>query len=184
MARRTTTRFNRQRPKRELIWTTTVFQARNAGVTTAEIPTNLVTEVDWGRAQVGFEKGAVLKAIRGWYQVAYGPSSTSLAPSWYMSVFKTTIDEDFTLSNWTVAAAYNSEDVLYTDGGHHALAAATPAAATPWPSGGYATMARQMEVKANRKLTSNECIKLAFVTPSAAQDWTMSGVFRALIALP
>lgn len=160
--------------KREMMWATVAAQSVSAGVTSANIPTGLVLPVDWVRG-TNFERGATLVGIRGWYQVAYQATSTSIAPSWYLAIVKSEQDESL-IHDWTIATPYNSEDVLYTDGGHMTIAATTPS--------GWQFPSRQLDVRTKRKLTSDDTIDLNFVTPSTSQDWTISGIFRCLLQLP
>lgn len=175
---RATRRFKRN--KREMIWTSTVLENVNAGVTTASIPFPLVLGSDWARnSSASFERGATLLGIRGWYQIGYQATSTIGAPTCYLVIHKGELDEDPSLSNWTGAAAYNNEDVLFTDGRHYDFLSGT----SPATQAGSGLPSQQLEVRSKRKLNSDDTIDLSFVTPSANQDWSISGVFRALIAI-
>lgn len=172
--------FNRssrrfRRGKRELIWTTIAGQSIAAALPGANLPLSLVLPVDWVRG-TNFERGAVLQGIRGWYQVGYAATSTSVSPNWFLSIVKHEVDEVTTGQDWTTAGPYNGEDVLYTDGGHMETVTATPS--------GNLHLSRQLEVRTKRKLTSDDFIGVNFMSPSAAQDWTIGFVIRALIALP
>lgn len=185
MAKSTRTRLVRGKAKRETIWVTTLFSSVAVGVGAGALPNALVAAVDWARGN-GFEKGAVLKAIRGAYQVGYTNTSTGTVPSWFLSIWKGEEDEDSTAHNWSTSATWNGEDVLYSDMGHIALSAspAAPAAATPWGMVPTQPLSRMLDVKTTRKLTVDDVIYLSFVTSSANNDWDISGVFRCLIQLP
>lgn len=185
MARRSSRRARVAPKKRELIWVSTVFQGRAFGVTTAEVPAPLVAAVDWARSTSNFERGCTLLAIRGWLSVVYSNTSTSTQPNWYMSIFKADEDQDHTALNWTVGAAYGSEDILYVDGGASLYGSMTPADATPQITDlGNIKLSRQIDIRTKRKLDTDEVIWCAFATPSAAQDWIVSGVLRCLLQLP
>lgn len=166
-----------RRAKRELIWTTTLFDNVAANVAGGGSSTALVAAVDWVRGN-NFEKGAVLLGMRGWYQITYSSTSTNPNPTAWLAISK--VDRDEVNQDVTVAAFYNSEDVLYTDGVALGGPAAISFAGLP-PS---LNPARQLEVKAKRKLDSESIVQLSFQTPSAAEDWLITGVFRSLVQLP
>lgn len=172
---RGTRRF--RRAKRELIWTSTLFDNVAANLAGAGSSTTLVGAVDWVRGN-NFEKGAVLLGIRGWYQVTYSSTSTSVNPTFFLAISK--VDRDEVNQDITLGAFYNSEDILYTDGGSLGGPSAFSIAGLP-PS---PNVARQLEVKAKRKLDSESVIQLSFQTPTAAEDWLITGVFRSLVQLP
>jgi len=166
-----------RRAKRELIWTTTLFDNVAANVAGGGSSTSLVAAVDWVRGN-NFEKGAVFLGMRGWYQITYSSTSTSANPTAWLAVSK--VDRDEVNQDITVAAFYNSEDILYCDGLSLGGPASLSFAGVP-PS---PNPAKQIEVKAKRKLDSESVIQLSFQTPTAAEDWLLSGVFRSLVQLP
>lgn len=113
MARTTRSARRFKRAKRELVWTSVLFDNVAAGVAGGGSSSALVAPVDWVRG-ANFEKGATLLGIRGWYQITYSSSSTLGNPTCFLAIWKSDADE--VNQNFTVAAAYNGEDILYTDG--------------------------------------------------------------------
>lgn len=177
MARTTRSSRRFRRAKRELIWATVLMDNVAANVAGAGSSTALVLPVDWQRS-ANFEKGAVLLGIRGWYSFTYGNTSTVQLPTVFFSIAKMAVDE--VNQDWTVSTPYNGEDVLYTDGVSLGGPAVLSFAGMP-PS---INLARQLEVKAKRKLDTDAAIVLNFQSPTAAEDWFITGVFRSLIQLP
>lgn len=172
---RSSRRGRNPRTKRETIWTTIVASGVAAALPGANLPLSLVLPVDWVRG-TNFERGAVLAGIRGWYSFAYAATSTFTSPTAYFSIVKHEVDEVTSGQDWTVAGPYNGEDVLYTDGAHIQIAATTPSS--------NLNLSRQLDVRTKRKLTSDDFIGINFMSLGASADWTMSGVFRALLVLP
>lgn len=172
---RSSRRSRSPRTKRETIWTTIVASGVSAALPGANLPLSLVLPVDWVRG-TNFERGAVLAGIRGWYQFAYMATSTFTSPTCYLSIAKHEVDEVVSGQDWSVAGPYNGEDVLYTDGAHMQTVAST--------ASGNLHLSRQLDVRTKRKLTSDDYIGINFMTQGASSDWTLSGVFRALLVLP
>lgn len=175
MKSRSIRRFRNPKTKRETIWTTIVASGVAAAIPGANLPLSLVLPVDWVRG-TNFERGAVLAGIRGWYSVSYAATSTFTTPTWYMAIAKQEVDEVTAGQDWTISTPYNSEDVLWTDGGHISIATATPSS--------NLNLSRQLDVRTKRKLTSDDFIGISFMSLGASADWLISGVFRALIVLP
>lgn len=177
-----TTRSSKRfrRAKRELIWSTVVFNQVPFGAD--GLAQGLVVGTDWVRSN-NFEKGAVLLGIRGWYQVTPVITGTPDAgfSSWFMAISKDEEDSVVFVGDWTTAAPYNSEDVLYVDGGAQTRGGAESSVNF---FEGAPNLARFLEVKSKRKLNSDDVINVRFQTDNNNRSWYATGVFRALVQLP
>lgn len=179
-----------RRGKRELIWTSVVFE----GVSAAVAPgTNsaLVLPSDWIRNTGGssFQKGCVLERIRGYINVYRTGLTVSDAggtgtENVYASIWKSEEEEDFAGNDWSLSSPYNDEDILWTDGaalvGSTNISAGTPVFQLQQPQ----WMKLEVDVKARRKLTSDDQIVFTVQSGSVSPAGTYSGVLRALLTLP
>jgi len=180
MARTTRAQRRFRRGKRELIWSSVVFNGAVFGDET--LSQALVISTDWVRSN-NFEKGAVLLGIRGWYQVTPVLSSGTPNPDYFnhfMSIVLTEADEIQVL-NWYTAGPYNGEDILFTDGGAFS-GGGSEAGVVTWANS--PNLSRQLEVKAKRKLNSDSLVAVNFQTDADSKSHFVSGVFRSLIQLP
>lgn len=186
--RRSSRRF--RRGKREVIWTSVVFE----GVTPDVAPgtnSSLVLPADWVRntGSSSFQKGCVLERIRGYVTVhrdqGFATETTGIAGvTVYGVIWKSEEEEDFAANDWSQSSPYNDEDILWTDGW-------TLQGASNVPSG---TPVQQLvpaephqfyvDVKTRRKLTSDDQIVFTMQAGNAAPGAEYSGVLRCLLTLP
>jgi len=162
------------RRNRDLVWITTVIQSSSLETGGAGVDlTDLVLPADWS-VTGGFDR-CTLMGIRGWLafnQVASGTSADApcIALAVYVTSELTTANQMDPLN----AADYGGFDVLYTDGmaGVGTISAA-------------GMMARQLDIKARRKLTSAQEVRVCVSIPNdtAAPRFNTIGVFRSLLKL-
>jgi len=169
-------RFNRRASAAkhgDLVWITTVIAASILEATPLDIGL-IVIPSDWGN-QVGFDR-ATLMGIRGWLSWAQQAAATAAdATGAYMAVYMTDAAVAVNSMDPSTATEYSDFDVIWTDG---FSLSQTTGTAGPFP-------ARQLDLKAKRKLTSTSSIRLAASVDSdtATPRVSFNGVFRALLKL-
>lgn len=177
-----------RRVKKELIWTSVLFENVSPAITSGT-SSQLVAPVDWVRSTniSSFQKGCVLVRIRGWLDFFMNGESVSDSlgtanHNFYAAIWKSEEDEDLTLNDWSVSAAYNSEDILWVGG------AALPGSTNLSAAGVQLQQPQRahvdIDVKAKRKLNSEETILLTVATGAAPGTAAYSGVLRCLLQLP
>jgi len=157
---------------RDLIWITTIVQASVLESTPIDAAL-LVIPGDWSGGNVGFDRATVL-GIRGWLNISQATVGTSAdATGAYAAIYLTDAAVATNSMDPSDAAEYAIFDVLYTDGVCINATSAGPAET------------RQVNVKARRKITSAQSVRLAFSldADTASPRCNINGVLRTLLQL-
>jgi len=157
----------------DLVWITTVIAASILEATPTDIGL-IVIPSDWGN-QVGFDR-ATLMGIRGWLGWSQQAAATAAdATGCYMAVYVTDQGISANSMDPSTATEYSDFDTIWTDG--FSLSQTTGTAGS-FP-------ARQLDLKAKRKLTSASAVKLAVAVDgdTGTPRVNFNAVFRALLKL-
>jgi len=171
--RRRARAFRSVKRKGDLVWITTVVASSQLEATPLDIGL-IVIPTDWG-SQVGFDR-CTLMGVRGW--LAYGQQAAATAgdaTGFYVAMYVTDASVAVNSMDPSTATEYEDFDVIWTDG---MCLTQTTGTAGPF-------LARQLDVKSKRKLTSASSVRLAaFVDgDTAAPRVNANGVIRALLKL-
>jgi len=170
MARRSSRSSMRStRGKRDLVWVTTLIDASILESTPADVAL-IVAPDDWS-TNSGFDRATVL-GIRGWLSTTQSVVSTDVTTtSLFLSVYKCDGSVASGVMDPGVAANYVDFDVIWTSGRCSLLTAQA------------AVHSEQVELKAKRRVTSADNIRMSAILTSdaAAPRMNISGCFRALI---
>lgn len=166
--RRRRTRASAQ--KRETIWT--ALSVDNQAILTAVSAGNIVEAADWSGVG-GFAKGATLKRIRGCYSIGWSHSA-SINSMIDVAIFKLAVGE--TTPDPDDVGTMVLEDVLWHR--RHVVSGAvlTSVAAS------FDTNIYDIDVKSQRRLTTNDRIAFAFMCSSATGGPTLAMMVRGLVA--
>jgi len=157
---------------RDLIWVTTLVQASVLESTPIDAAL-LVIPGDWSGGNVGFDR-ATLLGIRGWLNISQVTVGTSAdATGCYAAIYLTDASVAANAMDPSDAADYAIFDTLYTDGSAINATSAGPADS------------KQINIKARRKITSAQSIRLAFAldADTASPRANINGVLRSLLQL-
>jgi len=167
-------RFRRSvKRNRDLIWVTTIVQAAVAETGGGLDIGDLVLPGDWSTT-VGFDR-ATLMGVRGALGLSQTATGTATdAPGMYLAMYVT---DQLTPANQMDpfnAADYSGFDTLYTD-----------VIAGVGTLTGVAFRGMQINIKARRKLTSAQEVRLAASVPTdtATPRFNALGIFRCLLKL-
>ncbi len=149
-----------QKPK--YLWTTVLLNQFAVLTTISEV--NIIEPADWERGPTSFER-ATLVRCRGWLHTRVNSLSAN-SLFMYIGLY----DEDEAGSLADVVGTYDSEDILWTDGYCQPSANFDGDTSQHWG----------VDVKANRKITSANELRLVMTTTNAANQF-VSGVIRACI---
>jgi len=157
----------------DLIWVTTIIQASLLESTPTDIGL-LVIPADWSLSG-GFDR-ATLMGMRGWIGWSQQAAATAAdASGAYWAIYVT--DQAVAANSMDPASAteYSDFDTIFSDG-----ISLTQTTGTAGPQ-----VARQLEVKARRKLTSASSVRLAASVDSdtATPRVNFNGVIRSLLKL-
>ena len=160
-ARRAVRRFSRN--KKMYLWSTVVID--QLATLTTVVDAVMLRPDDWERSSTTMESAKIV-AVRGWLSVGRVLSNSGNV---FMNMSLYDEDEASTLAD--IAAGYDSEITLWSDGAN---------------SGGFAntvsTHLGQINVKVSRKITS--ATELRFVTTSSGNGlYLISGLLRTLVQL-
>jgi len=157
---------------KDLIWVTTLIRSSNLEFAGADIA-ELVIPADWSLS-AGFDR-CTLMGIRGWLGVAQtGSGTASEAPGIWGAIYLTDQSNPANSMDPNNAADYAVFDCLYTFG-----------QTGVGTIGGFSTMGEQTIVKARRKLTSADEIRVAVSVPTdtATPRFNVCGCMRSLLKL-
>ena len=153
---------SKTRPKPKYLWTTAL--ASRVAISTGADDSIIAQPVDWERASSSFER-ATLVAVRGWFSIA--PQSATGVATWftYIGLY----DEDELSSIADAVATYDSEDILFTSGGHQhgAIEPLRP-------------YTEQLNVRVKRRITSAQQLRMVR-SSDAGSIFSFSCVARACI---
>jgi len=170
---RTSRRF--RRAKKEYVWCSSILSAQAVSTSTISVP--LVEAAEWERGSSGsYQKGATLLAIRGWLHLAPRPINT-VDGAGYVSIVK--LDFDEAASAPSAIAEYQEEDILWC-GGINLLSNAAGTANDASQDGHH----YELNIGSRRKLESRDVIQLQLQTNVTTAQMRVSGLIRALVALP
>lgn len=158
------------RQKRETIWT--ALAVDNQAILTAVAAGNIVESADWSNVG-GFAKGCTLKRIRGCYSIGWSHSA-SINSMVDLAIFKLAVGE--TTPDPDDVATMVLEDVLW----HRRLQIS--GAVLTSVGGAFDINMYDIDVKAQRKLTTNDRIAFAFQCSSTTGGPTLSMMVRGLVA--
>ena len=161
------------RRKGDLVWITTVIAASILEATPTDIGL-LVIPSDWGNQQ-GFDRATVM-GIRGWLSYAQQAAITAAdASGSYLAIYVTDQSVAANSMDPSTATEYQDFDTLWTDG---MCLTQTTGTAGPF-------LARQLDIKARRRITSASAVKLAMTVDSdtATPRVNVNGVVRTLLKL-
>jgi len=171
MARR---RFSTNRVARKtgnLVWITTIIEASILEIAGFDIG-DLVIPTDWG-GDSGFDR-CTLMGIRGWLgHVQQATGTATDVSALYLAIYVAG-DSNAGAMAPGVATDYTAYDVLWTGGG---ITTATASSAQGNVIG------EQLEVKARRRLTSAQQVRISagLSSDTGTPRWKINGVLRCLV---
>lgn len=166
-----------RRGKRNFIWTALEFPFTTV-TTAANITGDIVLPSDWTNI-AGFQKGAVLRRIRGSVCFLIADGANATAPL-YELISVNRVGEAFGLITVNTLV---QEDILWHRWSAVARAGAW-AAGAPTQSRMYYPSPAEIDVKANRRLDTNTNISYTVRIGLANPEPQIAGAFRALIEIP
>lgn len=156
---------------KNLIWVTTLIESSFLEATPLDLA-DLVIPSDWAGA-AGFDR-ATLMGVRGWLNIAQVAAATAAdASGVWVAIYVTGTDIPANSFNPGAAVDYNDNDTLYTTG----------AALTTTTGTGVPQPAEQIWIKARRRLTTAQDLRIAAIASSdtATPRVNVIGCIRSLI---
>jgi len=166
-------RFSTNRVVRKtgnLIWVTTIVEASVLEIAGLDVA-DLVLPADWNTGG-NFDR-ATLMGVRGWLALSQvGAATAAEAAGAYLAMYVS--DQGAGAMAPAVAADYTIYDTLWTGGMTFTTATASTSAGN---------VGQQVEVKARRRMTSAQELRLALAitTDTATPRVKINGVMRALV---
>ena len=168
MGRRGISRSASRRGPKNQVWTAVLMNEQIFDEAPA-IEFNIVEPLDWSTAN-SFERATLLR-IRGW--IAFDKAVSSAHSTVFAMIYKTDADDPVRAPD--VVAEYTDEDVLWSGGFTAQATGATP--------DGVGTQGMIIDIKAMRKITVSDEIRVSVVGTAAGIAWSLSGVLRGLVRL-
>jgi len=168
-------RFRRSvKRSKDLVWITTIVEASLLDPTVTDVAI-AVTPSDWSGGNAGFDR-CTLMAIRGWLGYAQQAASTAAeATALWLAMYVTDSQVAANSMDPSGATEYTQFDTLWTDGLALTLSTGT----------GAPIISRQLDLRARRKLSTAQDVRLAGVVPTdtASPRVNVCGCIRALLRL-
>ena len=144
---------------KSLVWTSVATANEDVSDATQEL--DIVQSADWNVA--AGRKSATLLSIRG-----YITMRRALANRSDVLMYIAKYDEDETSASPLLASTYVDEDILWTGGYSN-------------PPGGNIPYTMEINIKAKRRISSGDDIRLVFIEDGVTNTMFLTCVLRALI---
>ncbi len=171
MASRRRSRTATRRRKNQS-WVSTIVEAASFDDSPV-IEATLLSGANWSLEQ-GLDR-ATLKTIRGWLSISYDATQAVANRAFYM-IYMTDVDTPILAAgtNGPADALAYIEDVLWTGGWQCPIGKAASVESN-------VSLNYELNVKAMRKMTSDQVIRVAFAAGTTGSQFVASGLFRMLV---
>jgi len=160
------------RRRKNQTWVSTIVEAASFD-NDPVIEATILNGANWSLEQ-GLDR-ATLMTIRGWLSVSYDPTQTVANRAFYM-IYMTDVDTPILAAgtNGPADALAYIEDVIWTGGWQVPIGKA--ASVEQSTSINY-----EFNIKAMRRMTSDQVLRVAFAAGTAGSFFIASGLFRCLV---